>query len=56
MIKCLWGTCGELLALLRRSIWNPQNLILLLLHHGLDLSANVGDAACLDDAWNTRGG
>lgn len=48
-----WIMCGELVTLLWRSIWNPQNLILFLLHDGDDLSANVGDAACLDDACNT---
>ena len=34
------------------SIWNPQYFTLLLLHDGHDLSANVGDAAGLDDACN----
>lgn len=36
------------------SIWDPQHFALFLLHDGHDLSANVGDAASLDDACNTQ--
>lgn len=44
-------------AFLQSAIWNPQDFILLLLHDGHDLSANVGDAAGLDHTCNTeRGG
>ena len=48
-----WVMCGELVMPLWLSIWNPQNLILLLLHDGEDLSANVSDATWLDDGCNT---
>lgn len=41
---------------LQSAIWNPQDFILLLLHNGDDLSANVGDAAGLDHTCNTEGG
>lgn len=37
------------------SIWNPQYFILFLLHDGRDLSANIGDAASLDNACNKGG-
>lgn len=40
---------------LRCSVWNPQHFTLFLLHDGRDLSANVGDAASLDNACNTVG-
>ena len=36
------------------AIWNPQDFILFLLHDGCDLSANVGDAASLDNTCNTE--
>lgn len=51
-----WAMCGGLVTLLRRSIGNPQDPILFLLHDVGDLSANVGDAACLNDACNTGEG
>lgn len=37
-------------------MWNPQYFTLLLLHNGQDLSANVGDAASLDDTFENRKG
>lgn len=48
---------GAGVTFLQSAIWNPQDFILLLLHDGHDLSANVGDAAGLDHTCNTeRGG
>lgn len=48
-----WHEQGEIL--LQGSIWNPQYFTLFLLHDGHDLSANVGDAASLDNTCNTVG-
>lgn len=47
---------GERVTFLQSAIWNPQDFILLLLHDGHDLSANVGDAAGLDHTCNTERG
>lgn len=50
------GWRGDRVTFLQSAIWNPQDFILLLLHDGHDLSANVGDAAGLDHTCNTEGG
>lgn len=50
------GWRGERVTFLQSAIWNPQDFILLLLHDGHDLSANVGDTAGLDHTCNTEGG
>lgn len=56
------GDVCRVVTFLRCAIWNPQHFILFLLHDGHDLSANIGDAACLDNAcktvrvWGGRGG
>lgn len=50
------GGGGGGVTFLQSAIWNPQDFILLLLHDGHDLSANVGDAASLDHTCNTEKG